>query len=100
MLASDEPPSAYLYVLQIPAPHLVIEQVPGQPGQLGHLIDRVSQPFASQVGSYLAELGYGWLRIHRRARSRHLGALHVIGRPGISATETPLSFPIPGNLVT
>ena len=59
MLAGDEPPSAYLYELQIPAPHLVIEQVPGQPGQLGHLIDRVSQPFGHRVGSLLADLGYG-----------------------------------------
>ena len=98
MLASDEPPSAYLYVLQIPASHLVIEQVPGQPGQLGHLVDRVSQPSGHQVGSYLAELGYGWLRFDRHAWSRHLAALHVIRRLGISTAET--LYPMSGILVT
>ena len=59
MLASDEPPSAYLYVVQIPAPHLVIEQISGQSGQMSHLIDRVSQPPGSQVRSWLAWVAGG-----------------------------------------
>jgi hypothetical protein len=48
-LASDEPSSAYLHVAQIPAAHLVIQEVPGEPGQLSRLTDRVSQSFGSQI---------------------------------------------------
>ena len=39
-----EPPPADLDVGQLPAPHLVIEQVAGQPGQPGGLVDGVGQP--------------------------------------------------------
>ena len=45
MLAGDEPPPADLDVGQVAAAHLVIEQVAGQPGQPGGLIDGVGQPF-------------------------------------------------------
>jgi len=45
MLSGDEPASADLHVGQVPAPHLVIQQVTRQAGQAGGLIDRVSQPF-------------------------------------------------------
>jgi hypothetical protein len=38
---------------QIPAPHLVIQQVPRQPGQMSRLIDRVGQPFGRRVWYFL-----------------------------------------------
>ena len=44
MLAGDEPPPADLDVGQVAAAHLVIEQVAGQPGQPGGLIDGIGQP--------------------------------------------------------
>jgi hypothetical protein len=56
MLASDDPSSTYLFIVEIPAPHLVIQQVSGQPGQMGHLIDRVSQPFGMETWPFLASL--------------------------------------------
>ena len=59
VLAGDEPPSADLHVGQVPAPHLVIQQVPGQAGQAGRLGDGVGQPFGGQVWFFLAGLSHG-----------------------------------------
>ena len=58
MLAGDEPPSADLHVGQVPAAHLVIQQVPGQSGHTSRLGDRVGQPFGGWVWFFLAGLGH------------------------------------------
>jgi hypothetical protein len=49
VLPGDEPPPAYFHEGQIPASHLVIQKIAGQPGQASRLIDRVSQPFGRQI---------------------------------------------------
>ena len=46
MLAGDQPTPADLDVGQVAAAHLVIEQVAGQPGLAGGLIDGVGESFA------------------------------------------------------
>ena len=50
---------------RFPRPHLVIQQVPGQPGQAGGLVDGVRQPFGRQIRCWLARhaaAGIWWLR--------------------------------------
>jgi hypothetical protein len=54
VLAGDEPTPADLDVAQVAAPHLVIEQVAGQPGQAGGFVDGLGQPFGRWIGCWLA----------------------------------------------
>jgi hypothetical protein len=68
VLPGDEPPSAYLHVRQIPAPHLVIQQVPGQSGQASRLIDRIGQPFGRRI--WPGERAYRVLPNARERKSR------------------------------
>ena len=49
MLAGYEPPPADLDGGQVAAAHLVVEQVAGQAGQAGGLIDGVGQPPAVRI---------------------------------------------------
>jgi hypothetical protein len=44
MAAGDEPPTADLDVGQVAGAHLVVQQVAGQAGQRGCLIDGLGQP--------------------------------------------------------
>ena len=65
MLAGDQAPPADLDVGQVAAAHLVVEQVAGQAGQAGGLIDGVGQPAARRVlaGPIGGGVVAGWRRI-------------------------------------
>ena len=66
-LAGNEPPSAGLDVAgQGAASHLVIQEVTGQAGQAGGLIDAVRQPFGRWIWSWRAghpPAGIWWFRV-------------------------------------
>ena len=49
VLAGDQPPPADFDVGQVAAAHLVVEQVAGQAGQAGGLVDGVGEPPAGRV---------------------------------------------------
>jgi hypothetical protein len=51
VLACDQAASADLEVGEVPAAHLVVEQVAGQAGEAGGLIDGVGQPFDGELSS-------------------------------------------------
>jgi len=68
--AGNEPPSAGLDAAgQGAASHLVIQEVTGQAGQAGGLIDAVRQPFGRWIWSWRARhppAGIWWFRSRRR----------------------------------
>jgi hypothetical protein len=81
MLAGDEPPPAYLHVAQVAAPHLVIQQVAGQPGQTSCFVDRVSQPFGRRVWILLIGLVHRWFGINSTPGRRALECIRSWRNP-------------------
>ena len=65
MLAGDQLTPADFDVGQVAAAHLVVEQVAGQSGQAGGLVDGVGQPAARRVlaGPIGGDVVAGWRRI-------------------------------------
>jgi hypothetical protein len=57
VLARDQAAPADLEIGQVPAAHLVVEQVAGQAGESGGLIDGVGQPLGRRLYSRAFSLG-------------------------------------------
>ena len=94
-------PPADLDVVQVPAAHLVVEQVAGQPGQAGGLVDGVRQPLgrrsagpsaASRCRSVVSAGGV--LRVTRSGRLRPVRRAPIRAASG-SAGSARASFSAP-----
>jgi len=60
MLAGDDAAPADLGIRQVPAAHLVVEQVARQSGQAGGLVNGIGQPFGSWTRVELTGLAGNW----------------------------------------
>src|SRR5215469_6340678 len=50
MFPGDDPAAADLKVAELPSSHLVVEQVAGQAGDLGCLVDGIGEPVFHRLG--------------------------------------------------
>jgi hypothetical protein len=98
VLAGDQAPSADLEELEVPLPHLVIQQVAGQAGQAGGLVDGVRQPLGRQARFRLVRSGPGggrdwwrcaWPGVLTRVPCAHSAASGSAGRTLFSASVRP-----------
>ena len=89
VLAGDDTAPADLHIQQVPATHLVVEQIAGESSQARGLVNGVGQPFSSRICSRFTAVGgsralgrgsarIGWTRL---ARAHGLVASH----PGVLA---------------
>ena len=102
VLEGDQPPPADLDVGQVAAAHLVVQQVAGQAGQAGGLIDGVGQPTAVRV--LAGRRRPRWCRRRAAPDLRRAGARRLVQVPGRGADEAgrslsrlgagPLTFPV------
>jgi hypothetical protein len=61
MVAGDDAAATDLEVEQPAGPHLVVQQIPGEPGDLRDLVHRVSKPFSGMVlgeSGHISRVGY------------------------------------------